>query len=171
VIKETYDYQPQPGDKVLYRSKQWIIVANRQAGGGFVLHNDQRWYAADQLVEHHPNWHNKKVEYSVFSHTAGKGFDFDEWEIVYRLACSYFEIDTKGWLNKEIDFAREKRKYSDAHHALMQEMFPKPPDGPKAVLFGQLTNSQARRRDSGAGPPRRRRPQGWALIDTDAEVT
>src|ERR1700730_15670797 len=46
----------------------------------------------------------------------------------------------RGWLNKEIYFAREKRKYSDAHHALMQEMFPKPPDGPKAVLFGQLTH-------------------------------
>jgi hypothetical protein len=68
------------------------------------------------------------VEYSTFSHYAAKGFDLDDWEEVYRFACSYFKIDIANWLDKEISRARAVQRYRDAFKAVETEMFPKPPD-------------------------------------------
>jgi hypothetical protein len=48
---------------------------------------------------------------------AGKGFDLDDWEAVYRFSCSYFKINTQGWLDKEIEHTRAVRKYRDAYDA------------------------------------------------------
>jgi hypothetical protein len=128
-LDEPYDYEPQPGDTVVYRGKQWIVVSNpNDPGGGFLLHNDQRWFYANELDRHKPNYRNPKFEYSMLSHMANKGFDLDDWEAVYRFACSYFNVDTTGWLDNEVEHARAVRKYKNASRSLKKEIFPHPPD-------------------------------------------
>ena len=123
-------YEPQPGDTVVYRGRQWVVVANpKDPGGGLIIHNDDtRWFSADRLTERQPNWRNANVEYSMFSHIAGKGFDLDDWEAAFRAACAYFHVETSGWLDKEIAHARAVREYRDASNALSREMFPETTD-------------------------------------------
>jgi hypothetical protein len=126
---QPYHYEPQSGDSVVYRGKQWIVVANaKDPGGGFLLHSNNRWFYANEIGHHKPNYRNPKFEYSMFSHIADKGFDLDDWEAVYRFACSYFNVDTAGWLDNEVGHARAVEKYRTAYGALEQEIFPRPPD-------------------------------------------
>jgi hypothetical protein len=114
VAHEPCKYKPQSGETVVYRGRQWVVVAApKDLGGGFVLHHEQQWFYANELGHHEPNWHNADVEYSTFSHYAGKGFDLDDWEAVYRFACSYFRIDTASWLDQEIAHELARRGILD----------------------------------------------------------
>jgi hypothetical protein len=127
MINATHDYEPLDGDTVVYRGKQWVVIANETApGGGELYHHDRCWFTADRLGERQPNWEAPHVQYSLFSHYARKGFDFEDLATAYRVACSYFEVDTRGWLNREIEYARAVCRWQDAFRAVDRELFPPP---------------------------------------------
>jgi hypothetical protein len=127
---KSYEYELLPGDTAVYRGRQWIVVANnttdtgaREHGGGFILHNNFDWFYADQLGRGPNNWDGSGVSYSMFSHLAHKGGDLDDLEAVYRIACSYFDVDTRGWLNAEIAHTREAVRIRAEKKAIRAELF------------------------------------------------
>jgi hypothetical protein len=108
----------------IYRGRQWIVT-------NYGMYALGRNYILDRATVggHCPNYHNPEFEYSCVSHVGKKVWaDLEDFIIAFRVACSCYEVDTAGWLNREIEHARETRRYSAAADAVRKELFPKEED-------------------------------------------
>jgi|SRR5271163_1133402 len=123
------DYELTDGEIEIYRGKQWIVTnygmraVVRRPGlpaSAWIYRLERRMVGGHCLNRINPDF-----EYSSVSHIEKKQWaDLEDFIIAFRVACSYYEIDTAGWLNREIEHAREKRRYSDAAKAMRAELFP-----------------------------------------------